>query len=98
MSRLTNAEKLTALSALTALAKVEEQTLKADVKVEMLNDGEGELEVRIGKKKVATIYSHIERCLKVDVMLEDSPQNVWDRFVKDGATIDELLENEREEN
>lgn len=96
MARLTNAEKLTALSALSALAKVEEQALKADVKVEMLDDGEGELEVRIGKKKVATIYSHIERSLRVDVMLEDTPQKVWNRFVEDGATIEELLGNGEE--
>ena len=86
--------KLVGQVVLNCLANDRQRTYKALIKNSMLENGEAEREVRVEKKKVATIYCHVEHLLKVDVMLEDTAQNVWDKFKQEGISIEELLEQE----
>ena len=86
--------KLVGQVVLHCLANDRQRTYKALIKNSMLENGEAEREVRVGKKKVATIYCYVEHLLKVDVMLEDTAQNVWDKFKQEGISIEELLEQE----
>lgn len=90
---LSDDEKLVGQTVVGLLANDRERTSKAFVKNSMLENGDVEREVRIGKKKVATIYCHVERCLKVDVALEDTAQNILDRFTDAGISIEEILED-----
>ena len=85
--------KLVGQTVLNCLANDRQRTYKALIKNSMLENGEAEREVRVGKKKVATIYCHVERCLKVDVALEDTAQNILDRFTDAGISIEEILED-----
>lgn len=92
--QLTNEERLVALEAFSSLFKDKAPTYKAEVKNSMLEDEMSEVEVRIGKKKVATIYTHVEHILRCDVVMEDSIKNVCNKFYEEGLTLDDLLKEE----
>lgn len=94
---LTNEKRLAALKAFYELFKDTSQTYNAEVKHSMLDDGKTSIEVRVGKKRIATIYYWEEVSTRCTVVLEDSPRNVCEKLMDEGVTLDDLVNDEAEQ-